>query len=226
MILQHPPPSPRTFRPDIPEGLEQVILRCLEKDRSRRFGNVAELAHALVPYGSPFAARSADKMTKVLSAAGISSRELSLPPATAPVEASTSAAWGQTQTRRSRPALWLGIGLAAAAVVGIPAFLLLGGRSPAPSSAASEAASTTTTSPAPTASEPAPAAAPSVTVAPEVATSVPAVSAVPSAARTPSTRPVTGATQKRPRPTATPTPPTASPTPTPKPAFDPLIDRR
>jgi serine/threonine-protein kinase len=230
MILQHPPPPPRTFRPDIPEGLEQVILRCLEKDRNLRFGNVAELAHALVPYGSQFAARSADKVSRVLSAAGISSRELSLSPATAPVEASTSAAWGQTQTRRSRPALWLGIGLAAAAAVGIPAFLLLGGKGAAPGSVASEVASTTTAPPAPPPSEaPAPPAAPSVTVASEIATPAPSASASPSATVASSKKPVAGPTPKRPRPATTTAAPAPSPTPTQtakKPAFDPLIDRR
>jgi serine/threonine-protein kinase len=76
MILQHPPPSPRSMREDVPSALDEVILRCLEKDRERRFSNVAELATALVPFGSHFAARSAERSTRVLSAAGISSSGL------------------------------------------------------------------------------------------------------------------------------------------------------
>jgi serine/threonine-protein kinase len=35
----------RTLRADLPEALDRAILRCLEKDRSRRFANVAELAN-------------------------------------------------------------------------------------------------------------------------------------------------------------------------------------
>ncbi|HEY2365669.1 MAG TPA: serine/threonine-protein kinase, partial [Polyangiaceae bacterium] len=38
------------FRPDSPPGLEGVIDKCLEKDRTKRFQNVAELAVALLPY--------------------------------------------------------------------------------------------------------------------------------------------------------------------------------
>lgn len=36
----------------IPKGLEQVILRCLEKERSQRHANAVELATALAPFGS------------------------------------------------------------------------------------------------------------------------------------------------------------------------------
>lgn len=51
------PPAPlRERRPDVPPDLEAVILQCVEKDRERRFGNVAALARALVPFGPPWAA--------------------------------------------------------------------------------------------------------------------------------------------------------------------------
>jgi serine/threonine protein kinase len=107
MILQYPPEPPQLLRHDLPEGLTQVMLRCLEKDRNRRFGNVAELASALVPFGSRAAARSAERVARVLSAAGISSSQLSVPPSSGqPAAAATNAAWGQTQHRRSNTALW------------------------------------------------------------------------------------------------------------------------
>jgi serine/threonine-protein kinase len=41
----------RTFRPDIPAGIEAVLLKCLEKDKTRRYSNVAELALALADFG-------------------------------------------------------------------------------------------------------------------------------------------------------------------------------
>ncbi|MFO0617135.1 MAG: protein kinase [Polyangiaceae bacterium] len=47
LVLSKPPPRPRTLRPDLPEVLEQTILRCLEKDRENRFATAADLALAL-----------------------------------------------------------------------------------------------------------------------------------------------------------------------------------
>jgi serine/threonine protein kinase len=42
-----PPPSPRSLRPDIPDELEKIILKSLEKDPIKRFSSAAELASAL-----------------------------------------------------------------------------------------------------------------------------------------------------------------------------------
>ncbi len=42
-----PPTPPRAIRPEIPEGLEQVILQTLQKDPSRRFQSALALAEAL-----------------------------------------------------------------------------------------------------------------------------------------------------------------------------------
>jgi len=36
--------------PDVPAGLEELVSRCLAKDRENRFKNAEELAHALAPY--------------------------------------------------------------------------------------------------------------------------------------------------------------------------------
>lgn len=41
------PSTPRSHRPDLPDELEAVILRCLEKDPADRFQSVAELREAL-----------------------------------------------------------------------------------------------------------------------------------------------------------------------------------
>ena len=49
--LLHDEPIPlRQHRPEIPEGLEQAVLRCLRKDRDHRFPNVCELGRALLPF--------------------------------------------------------------------------------------------------------------------------------------------------------------------------------
>jgi serine/threonine-protein kinase len=61
-------PPPRLDRPDVPEGLEAVIARCLEKAREKRYRNVAELALALAPFGPEHAADSADRTVKIIKA--------------------------------------------------------------------------------------------------------------------------------------------------------------
>jgi serine/threonine-protein kinase len=42
------PPPP--MNPDVPRGLQAVVLRCLEKNRKARFSTIAELVAALVPF--------------------------------------------------------------------------------------------------------------------------------------------------------------------------------
>ncbi len=50
MIAADPPAPLRLRRPDAPEGLEAIVLRCLEKDVSLRFQNVGDLVMALAPF--------------------------------------------------------------------------------------------------------------------------------------------------------------------------------
>jgi serine/threonine-protein kinase len=49
-IMSDPPGSLRDRRPELPEGLVAIILRCLEKDRTMRFNDVGELAAALCAF--------------------------------------------------------------------------------------------------------------------------------------------------------------------------------
>jgi serine/threonine-protein kinase len=42
-----PTPDPRSIRPELPESLSRLILRCLEKDPKRRFATAKELVAAL-----------------------------------------------------------------------------------------------------------------------------------------------------------------------------------
>ena len=46
-VLHDAPPSPRTFNPEISEALAAVVLRALEKDKTRRFSNGREMAKAI-----------------------------------------------------------------------------------------------------------------------------------------------------------------------------------
>jgi serine/threonine-protein kinase len=65
-IAGDPPRSPRADRPGLDDALVAVIARCLEKDRSRRFSTVAELAAALEPLASPASRGVAVRATSVL----------------------------------------------------------------------------------------------------------------------------------------------------------------
>lgn len=51
-VLDKIPPSPQHHRPEIPKGLTRVIMRCLAKDRARRFRDYAALRDALLPFSS------------------------------------------------------------------------------------------------------------------------------------------------------------------------------
>jgi len=45
--LKEPAPAPSLSRPDLPPWLDRVVLKCLEKEPSRRFANAASLAEEL-----------------------------------------------------------------------------------------------------------------------------------------------------------------------------------
>jgi serine/threonine-protein kinase len=50
-ILDGQPRSMRELRPEVSEGLDAVVMRCLRRDRDERYRDVAELARALAPFG-------------------------------------------------------------------------------------------------------------------------------------------------------------------------------
>ena len=45
--MQTAPPKPRSLKPNIPEDLQAVILKCMEKERDKRFQTVDDLTEAL-----------------------------------------------------------------------------------------------------------------------------------------------------------------------------------
>jgi len=68
MVLNSPPPPLAILRPEVPPELVEVIDRCLEKLIVRRYGNMAELAVALAPFGGPGALRSCERIIDLLDA--------------------------------------------------------------------------------------------------------------------------------------------------------------
>lgn len=66
MIVADPAPPLTASRRDAPLELEATILRCLEKDRERRFASVAELARALERFASPETRTLVRRISRVL----------------------------------------------------------------------------------------------------------------------------------------------------------------
>lgn len=64
-ILKEPPVplSERSVPSTVPRGLEQILRKCLEKERGNRYTNAAELAAALAPFGSEDARMSAQRVS-------------------------------------------------------------------------------------------------------------------------------------------------------------------
>ena len=61
-VVKDPIPNLRDARPDIPAGLEDVVARCLERDKQKRIQDAVELARALAPYAGPNAAPSLERI--------------------------------------------------------------------------------------------------------------------------------------------------------------------
>ncbi|HZF56012.1 MAG TPA: serine/threonine-protein kinase [Polyangiaceae bacterium] len=65
-ISTKPPIPLRLRRPDAPEELVAVILRCLERERRQRFRAASELANALAPFASARTKHLPDRIAEVL----------------------------------------------------------------------------------------------------------------------------------------------------------------
>ena len=136
------PPEPlRASRPDAPPGLEQVILRCLEKEPGRRFQNIGELAVALLEYGPKRARSSVERISRVMTASGLSTSSLGMPPSSVaepPAPPGTVGSWGTTGPGATIPknsnagviALLAGLFVVGGAVAGIFGWRAM--RAPAP----------------------------------------------------------------------------------------------
>ena len=66
-ILEKEPQPIRQLVTGVPEGLERVVMKCLAKSRDNRFADVAELARALVAFGSGTWMQSADRVAATIA---------------------------------------------------------------------------------------------------------------------------------------------------------------
>jgi serine/threonine-protein kinase len=120
-VVQDPAEPPKAIRPEVPEGLSAVVLKCLEKDAKMRFSNVAELAAALEPYSSEIGRGSSERVASTLN---LPSRPpmvsiSSIASGSNPKVGTGGTAWGTTQhvaAKKNRTPLIAG-GAAAVAVL-------------------------------------------------------------------------------------------------------------
>ncbi|MBE7481736.1 MAG: protein kinase [Polyangiaceae bacterium] len=230
-ILTEEPKPLRALRPDAPEGLEAVVVRCLAKEPAARYATVGELAKALAPF-APERARLSITRAAAVSAGPDSAVTADTVPGTGtlvmtetpqkPAQGSnTAAAWSETRSpveqagepdQRRRPFI---IGAVALAVVaGVSVALLRPGGTvpPAGSGAPTDGVPAAAVSPSPSLP-----AAPPTEVATPASALVPSPSAEPRASTakpaSPAAKPLAKApTKAAPGPGAEPVKP-PSPTP-------------
>jgi eukaryotic-like serine/threonine-protein kinase len=126
-------PAPPVAAP-LPKGFMEVVNRCLEKDPTKRFRNVAELAAALAPFAPEHGRGYAERVARVLR--GRTTRETTGSGGAGQPTTLTGASWhtaGREAPGGWRSRLgWIGAGLAVVAIVGAAmAATLHGGDEPA-----------------------------------------------------------------------------------------------
>ena len=137
-IMSAEPEPVRSRRPDLPQGLERVILKCLAKDREQRYPTVAALAADLLPFAPRRSKVSLERISGIMQAAGLSASAIALPPssdaaARAVTGAGTEASWGQTADVGSRKTRTWVLGAAAAGILVVAGalYVVLGRSDPA-----------------------------------------------------------------------------------------------
>jgi serine/threonine-protein kinase len=98
--VSQPPPAPRGINPSIPPSVEQIVLRCLAKQRDRRFPSMEALRQALLD-PETYLASSPPIVPAVASpeARTLFERDRPLPPAGAPPPPQPAAAEGAGASR-------------------------------------------------------------------------------------------------------------------------------
>jgi serine/threonine-protein kinase len=231
-VMTAEPRPPRALRPDLPLGLERVVLHALEKDPARRYANIGDLAAALQEFAPRRSQVLVERVSAVLTRAGVpmtvSSTGLAAAAAATKknttVASATNTAWEDVPAgvpKSSRAPIVIGFAvLLVGGLVGA-AVLMRGGPAPAvaPESATAAQAPAPAAVPAPAATA---ALAPTAVAPNAPAANAPAVepAAAPVVAPTPAAPPTVTPAHA---PVATPVHPKvgARVTPEPKPTFEP-----
>ncbi len=78
MVLEGAPVPPSQRIKGLPPELDEVILRCLEKEPTRRYRDVVAFAHALLPLASSDAAQLVERLDRAMVSSGV--RAVEAPP--------------------------------------------------------------------------------------------------------------------------------------------------
>ncbi|MBA3503466.1 MAG: serine/threonine protein kinase, partial [Deltaproteobacteria bacterium] len=65
-VLNDPPKNLTTLRADLPPPLADAVLKCLEKDRDRRYRDVSDFAQAIAPFGGATAIGAVTRVRSLL----------------------------------------------------------------------------------------------------------------------------------------------------------------
>lgn len=135
-ILSDPLRKVRSLRPEVPEEIEKAILRCLEKDKTKRFQNTAEFALALLPFAPRRSRVVVERAISVAKSAGFGDSTLELPPSMIPPSMPASASGAVpphvlknatpigvssdvAQSSKGKSPPWLVMGAAAAGLIAV-----------------------------------------------------------------------------------------------------------
>jgi serine/threonine-protein kinase len=127
-VLREEPIPLKGLRPDVPAGLERVVMRCLSKRREERYSSVAELARELSSFAPDAARALASRAERILARSGRDSGSTPLPlvlPALYAPRLSEEGSDSMPPKRRRTQSWLLALALAAGAAAG--AFYWAGG---------------------------------------------------------------------------------------------------
>jgi hypothetical protein len=183
-IVAGEPESLLKHRPDLPKGVEDLILACLQKDRTKRVATVADFAMGLVVFAPKGSRLSAERIQRVSKAAGFTATSASIPdgpPSEQPAAHRTAMGFARTGAKPSTSTLWVSGGVLTAALAAVGVVVALR-KAPAPDASASAAIGAANAVAAPVAKAPEViAAAPAPVAAPVAPKIEPAASAAPAA---------------------------------------------
>jgi eukaryotic-like serine/threonine-protein kinase len=101
MVATETPKAPSVHRPDLPPGLSEVVLRCLERAPEARFADAVELVAALAPFAADWSSPHRVQLVPRSSPSGRA--VISAPPKRG---SATDAAWSETELANPRTPLW------------------------------------------------------------------------------------------------------------------------
>jgi serine/threonine protein kinase len=103
-LMHDTPASLKSLGLDVPDGLDAVVTRALQKQRRQRYANVAQFAEALAPFAPPRSLLSVERVSRLLAKSDVPRASSSEPDAPGePVERLSVSAGDKTPTPMSWP---------------------------------------------------------------------------------------------------------------------------